>query len=175
MKKILFSIFSLVLIISSFAFAAPNANAEGNDEELVNELAEALQFAFEEAALYDLAGNVIGLDTDKIAEKFGDSVDTALLKDINKLNAKQNVLKDEMITPFTAKVDACINTLIMENYGWMLGTSALTIIYDYLKAGEFTKAAGYLVKIGFKGSVPGIAVNLSAYFFYCLYTEEGWI
>lgn len=143
------------------------------DEEVVNELAAALQFAFEDAAVHDSTGKVIGLDTDKITAKFGDSIDTALLEDINRLNEKKNISQNEMITPFTAKVDACINILVMENYGWMIGTSALTIIGDYLKEGKYTLAAGHLVKIGFKGSVPGIAVK--AYFFYCLYTEEGWI
>lgn len=174
LKKIFVFGLVFVLFLSSSNLlnvtAASIVNAD--EEKQVKELAEMLEFLFVEAVKKDSLGNVI-IDKEKIIEKYGSEKGSEIITEFNAYIPQKN--KNNGIGTMSVAVDRCIANKISENFGWILGSSAISTVWSYLKAGEFTLAAKYLVKLGVKGSVPNIAVSLTGFFFYCLYTEEGWI
>ncbi|WP_062047732.1 hypothetical protein [Bacillus sp. JCM 19034] len=62
-----------VLLISSLIISPVSASSQLNAEnEKIEELAETLEFIFEEAIVTDLNGNFVDINISKIEEEFGD-------------------------------------------------------------------------------------------------------
>lgn len=112
MKKILRNIsllaLTLVLFTTSFSGFASAKVKTDQESKKVEELAKHLEFIFEEAALKDDNGNVIGFDANKIEEKFGP------IPEIEKLKTISN--PDEVtIKPMNAAVDRCVEKRLKAN------------------------------------------------------------
>lgn len=192
LKKVfvLMMVFTLFLTIFSSAANAQVVNAKSVDEKKAEELAEMLEFLFEEAAIKDKQGNIVDLDINKIEKKFGKK--KKIIQDIKEqkdafINKNYNVMKkcsspntendsDSIVTIANAKVDNCITKKLKEEYGSIITGAIVSQIISYLWNGEYLKAAKKILKTGIKGSAPGIAASISIIFFTCLwkYGDDPW-
>lgn len=64
---------SIALLSMLFAPAIVGAQKSDAYNKEVEELANALEFVFEEATLYDENGNIVGLDVEMLEAEFGES------------------------------------------------------------------------------------------------------
>ncbi|WP_413381432.1 hypothetical protein [Alkalihalobacillus sp. 1P02AB] len=173
---------SCFLLVYPFILTPISVQAQLNEEEkLVEELADALEFMFEEAIIFDANGNPIGMNFDKLEEKFGDSSELRELKyelevtnevlidqplinkqkfSIQSRNCKPNDVRCITNTPRSAAVDRCIGKGLSDFFG--LGIAAgIGAAIDLLWEDKWGMAARELIKIGVKGSVLGIAAQVS--------------
>ncbi|MFG6115708.1 hypothetical protein ACGTN9_10995 [Halobacillus sp. MO56] len=198
MKQLLFK--SLVLTLAFALFATPfsrMAHATDNDvtaaTEQEKELAEKLEFMFEEATIKSKSGKPIQMDFKKIEEKFGKSPELNKLKhEINTMNKpakRQNEVPGKAEAPPFLEcnieepqtfgiqshtydpVDRCIEQKIRNNWTDFIGIAALTMAIDYITQGKYLSAAKKLVNAGVRGNAIAIAATLSWYLSYCLWTE----
>jgi len=168
MKKILRNIsllaLTLVLFTTSFSGFASAKVKTDQESKKVEELAKHLEFIFEEAALKDDNGNVIGFDANKIEEKFGP------IPEIEKLKTISN--PDEVtIKPMNAAVDRCVEKKIKSEYGDIITGAAIGAIVDYISERNYKMAAKKAIALGLRGSVVGIAIDLSILLGKCIASE----
>ncbi len=141
------------------------------------ELAEQLEFIFEEAAIKDVNGKIIGLDIDMIEEKYGTSTELEQLKQemnaIGMIQDRQTVeqsQQENLITPYVLIVEfdeACMRkefNSFLANYSINF---AFSTFYQYMLDKQYYKAAKKLIKAGVKGSPWGIAASLTQMAFKC--------
>lgn len=182
------SVFVLSLFVSPLGQVASAKNLENElDEELVTDVAEKLEFIWEEASIKDKTGKIIGFDLEKIESEYGasNSEDQQFIDLINAFNAENNNSKlgnykvnlgsNGGISLLSGDLDGCLNKKISDYFGSFLAPAALAAIYQLLWDGEYTEAAKRLIKLGVKGNVFAIAGSLSVMFATCLVSEEGWI
>ena len=174
MKKI--SIILLVLI-TFVGFFSPNftsvAEAHAEEKEQVKELAEALEFIFEDAAVKDQNGDIVFFDIEMIEGKYGDypgykDLKSKLeVKNNNNLNKSSeiNVVAPRMIIPPTDLT--CIQEEMNNWANGFIPSTVIGTIYGYMYDGEYTKAARKLIRSGVKGSVVGVATQLSIVWWRC--------
>lgn len=178
MKKFFIRLLSLMTIIAVVAtFSTPIAHAQKKEEEEnTYELARALEFIYEEAAVKDSNGEIIDIDIEMIEEKYGDDLlDEDIDLDDLKASVHQNsnsYKSDElnsvspaMIMPPT-DVD-CMQKKLKEAGKGFIPSTVLSTIYAHLLDGEYLSAAKKLIKSGIKGSAAGIAAELSIIWYQC--------
>lgn len=179
-KAILKKILTLSLIITLFGTSFSSiVTAEETEfispEEAIEieQMAEQLQFIFEEATTIDRFG-VAQLDFQMIETEYGS---TDLLTYF-----KQELVGDRLrstsglhpINPDGVALDRCINKKIVNAYKEVLTVLTTGTIITYITSRQYMKAASLLIKIGIRGNITGIAAQLSYYFFTCLWTTGGW-
>ena len=162
---------------SSVAQAQDNVDKTASEEE-VEQLAEDLEFLFEEAAIKDEHGLVIGYDFDLLEERFGSSADIELLKGIVNGTADCNCEVEEeqepVFAPMDAGVDRCIEKKLKKNYGEFIKVSTYTTLVGYITSGKYKSAAKKLLDIGVKGNAVSLVGTLSYYLASCVYEVNGW-
>lgn len=169
-------VFTLVMLQFSGIASATQANVSLTDEEKeIEELAEKLEFMFEEAIISDGEGGVT-LDFDKIEEKYGSSQDLEALKiEVESTDITCEVDEGDLVTTAAAKgsdaVNKCMNDKIKNNWKDFIGVAAFATAIDYAISGDYTSAAKKLVKAGVRGNVVSIAGTLAWYFSSCLVTH----
>lgn len=148
------------------------ANADSYTDEEINKAVEDLKFIFEEATIEDKFGNIIGLNTQKLESYFGDTIDSGVIAEINAMNS---LAKPSGIGIMSEKVDRCVGKELKAQYGWIIGTSGIGTLVEFIKAKDYTNALKLLGKLGIKVTVNTSLVGVTAILLYCIYTEEGWI
>lgn len=163
---------SLITVLAVFmTFSIPVSAKEvkeNNEKERISELAEALEFIFEEASTKDAKGNIIDIDIDMIEDKYGENLDEDLDLDDLKSNLgevnESNNISPMMIMPPDAQ---CTRDELNSWAKEVIPTTVISTIYGHLLDGEYMSAAKKLVKSGVKGSVVGIATKLTIVWFKC--------
>lgn len=171
LTKVIASLLVFSLVISAFSPTTLAKNKKANTEvdvQQVQELAEALEFVFEQAIVVNEFGQAVGLDFEKIEGKYGISPDLKKAIDEN---------ENEVVTKTrTAAVDRCLSNKI-KNYFTaedFLPTAVINSVIALILEKNYTSAALKIIKAGVKGNVAGIAVSFASFFFTCLWKEEGW-
>lgn len=179
--KAITSFLVLTLVMSALS---PTIMAQSNtmpeaDEKEVQELAEALEFVFEQAMLKDEFGETVGVDFEKIEEKYGSNAELTNL--VNAIEEEKNAeatneTGEITITPYTAAVDACIERKVKDYFTAedFIPTSIISTVIALIGEKNYTGAAMKLIKAGFKGNAAAIGATLASFFFTCLWEEEGW-
>src|SRR5699024_5106494 len=167
MKKNLIKCLSFMSIIAVImTFSTSFAHAQTNEEKEINELAEALEFIFEKATVKNSSGEIVDIDVDMIEGKYGEDLDEDL--DLDSLKSylqqknnsgKENDASPAMIMPPT-DVD-CMASEMKEFAKGFIPTTVISTVYAHLLDGEYLSAAKKLAKSGAKGSVVGIATQLT--------------
>lgn len=177
MKK---NIIFLVIFSIIFSIIPVNVFAEEEYTDTEKELADELEFMFEEAIIQDSQGNPIGLNVEKIEARYGEvPVELQELQnEINKFKQLESQKSNEftiMINPsgppeFGGKPDrirACMSKSVKNEWDVLISGSALGTFYGYIKGKNFIQAAKLMGKYGVKGTTLGIAGSLSAQYFKC--------
>ena len=176
---------SLIVALLLTPFSSCKTSAESNvdyTDEDVEELANVLEAIFEESVVYSDDGNFFGLDQDVLNDKvlnteYAEIIDefeeqdlivdkslTVIPNNREKLIIDKNFDEDVFTInvkrkenpKWTAARDKCFYAKMKDAYG----PAAFTAIYTYLKNKDWTNAAKRLLKLGVKGSVPGLAATL---------------
>lgn len=170
MKKNLIKCLSFMSIIAVImTFSTSFAHAQTNEEKEINELAEALEFIFEKAAVKNSSGEIVDIDVDMIEEKYGEDLDEDLDLDELKSYLQQNSNSDkasELNNVSPAMIMPPTNVKCMQDRWKDFGNEFITAnvlnaVYAHLNDGEFWKAAKKVVKTGVKGSLIGVATELT--------------
>ncbi|APC46847.1 hypothetical protein [Virgibacillus halodenitrificans] len=171
MKKSLMVLLSFTLLFCAMPINALAAT-EYTEEEL--ELAEELEFMFDEAMVKDAEGNPVGLDYEKIEARYGEVPEElkVLENEIGIANNTGEQVIVPMINPSDpgGKADSirkCMRENVLSDWGMILGGAAAGQFYAYLESGSFIKAAKLMIKYGAKGSAWGIAGSLTAQYVSC--------
>lgn len=143
------------------------------EDRQVAELAEQLKFIFEEASIKDKSGQVVDIDINMIENKYGKTEELELLRqEIQK--SKTNSMYEDPFKQETPAVDRCIERKIIANYREVLNVAFISTIIVNIKNKEYEYAAKKMLKLGVKGSLPGLIAQLSWYLGSCIWEEEGW-
>ncbi|QXE02775.1 hypothetical protein [Terribacillus sp. DMT04] len=170
-------------LLAPFSVAAKSSeSSESLEEEKVKAAAEQIKFVAEEATIKDSNGNIIGLDIEKIEQKYGSSPvlekikkdQQATVQDIKnpKLDSQQCAFSSTFSTFSTSGVIMPIGFHDMEEFecvqdGFssffvdLVPTTVLTTAYQYFLDKNYTGTARALLKAGAKGSIWGIAGSLT--------------
>ncbi|MBT2602820.1 hypothetical protein J7E55_07100 [Bacillus sp. ISL-53] len=70
-----------------------------------------------------------------------------------------------------AAVDRCVEKKIKSEYGDIITGAALGAIADYIHDGNYKLAAKKVIAVGLRGSVVGIAIDLSILLAKCIASE----
>lgn len=193
MKKVK-NLVSIIVAVMMCAFLVSpignvaNAKVISNisEEQRIDEVAEQLKFIWEEASVKDEEGKIIGIDIEKIENKYGAAStieDQQALEDIINFNLTKGGSISEgivdldqsgQIMPLNAAVDACVNSKVAEYFGTFLSPAAFTVLFQMLHRGEYTDAAKHLIKFGVKGNVFVIAGSLTSILWHCLNNQDDW-
>ena len=175
-KVFLCFVLTFALIGPAFAKGVKAQEIMDNEAREVEELAEKLQFIFEEAAIKDEAGNITGINIKIIEAEYGKSPELEALKNQIK---KDTLLKESgsnnPILPNDPVLDRCLENKIKNGFKEVLSIATYTTIIEWIKNGEYTLAAKKLISVGVKGNAVGIGATLLYYMTSCLYEHKGWI
>lgn len=159
LRKSFFTSLVVMLVLMSVVPGVVGAQSTSKESKEVNDLAEKLEFIFEEAMIKDEIGNPIGIDMDKIEKEFGEIPPE--LEKLNKTgldkdkNCYEENLKDR-IGLRNAYVD-CLQDQLSDFFGDFIPTSLIVGIMSYINDKDYAGAAKKIIRAGFKGSVWGIA------------------
>jgi len=172
--KVIASLLVFSLVISVFSpIILANTKTENTkvEEQELNDLAEALEYVFEQAMVKDELGQVIGIDFNKIKEKYGNSPD---LEKVENSTMKRKVIG--LIAYNNPGLDLCIERKVKEFFTSedFIPTVVISSVIAYIKEKDYKSAALRLLRAGLKGNVAGIAASMGAIFFTCLYQERTW-
>ncbi|WML31733.1 hypothetical protein RCG24_07735 [Neobacillus sp. OS1-32] len=177
LKTILLITFVLTLFGSSFSTIARAEEISRAEENQIQEMAEQLEFIFEDAAIKDSNGNLLTLDFKMIEDNFGSSPELEQLKqDMSLMQSRLIPTKGDksIISPMDIKVDRCIEKKIKNGIGEILSVNAIASIVTYIVDGQYKLAAKKLIKLGVKGNAIAIGAQLSYYLIKCEYEVNGW-
>ncbi|MCC2249000.1 hypothetical protein JUJ52_03380 [Virgibacillus sp. AGTR] len=172
MKRILISCLTLMTVFAILTtYFAPVAQAQTTEVKEVNELAEILKFIHEEATVKGSNGEIVSIDVEMIEEKYGeDPVLEDLKLEIQKKNNLQtnkdqtNISPRAIIPPHDVK---CIQKEMSEWAGGFVPTTVISSVWSYVIDGKYYKAAKKLIRAGVKGSVVGLATQLTMVWWKC--------
>lgn len=178
-KKIFKPILVVMITVFLFGMLSPSiafANEEVTNSKKTQELADTLEFIFEKASYKDESGNIIGYNTELIEEKYGSSKELDALKETMKVKNTKVLSESKVSEVSTLKVQRggtvgfnnCVANKITKDYKGLITGSAVGAVAEYLKDKRFLLAAKQLAKLGFKGSVPGLAISLATYVLSCV-------
>lgn len=187
LRNIFLITLSFMIAISSLfstVISAEEIDQEVDSEE-VEELAEQLEFMFEEASIKDDNGNIIGFDFESIEEKYGTSIELDQLKqeiegsatDSSNLTIGENSSNTGITTmavPNKDKINACIQKKVKNSYKETLTLTTINTLWNLARDKKYKTLAKKLLAVGIKGNVPGIAIQLMYYHGTCVYKYNGW-
>lgn len=176
LKKFLFLSMIFALVFSSFTSVA-----SANEAKEVENLAEQLEFLFEEAAVKDNFNNIVDFDIEKLERKYGTSPELKELESViysqyvqpkRKLVVSPVVKNDNLITPNhhipePDEFDYCLQRKITKNFKEVFSVNAIATIVSLIHEKQYTKAAGKLIKMGVKGNVFALAGQIAWYWGQC--------
>lgn len=198
MKSKLFKVLSiamaLILMSNTFLPAIAKAQAMGEEEQQIAELAYALEFIFEEASIKNEAGEIVDLDTEKIKKEFpGDPELNKIIADIEKQKAQiekeyasanseksQQTIEENqepMITLFSTyneRYNRCAADKLGDYVKGFIPIGVITGLFKYKGKDKYTKMAKQVIKLGFKGSVVGIAAAISWITVECTWAQKNY-
>lgn len=187
---------------STFTNAQTNNSTDFTEAE-VTDLAEKLEFIYEEATIKDEEGRPISIDVDKVEAKYGPSSELSAIREMQEAReTSQNLNKDNEITtgepfdiglPFnpinnekdfknledpitvqTEAVDNCIQDKIVDEWNATFSIAGWTTFFTWIYDGQYDKAAKKLLRVGVKGNLAGIGATIMYFYTSCLWSEEGW-
>lgn len=176
LKVLLSFVLAFALIGPAFAQGVKAQELGEKEAKEIEELAEKLKFIFEEAAMKDESGNVVGINFKMIEAEYGKSPELEILKNQIK---KDTLLKEsngkDFIVPNDPVLDRCLENKIKNGFKEVLSISTYITVIEWVKAGEYTLAAKKLISVGIKGNAVGISATLLYYMMSCLHEHKGWI
>ncbi|MFG6117891.1 hypothetical protein [Thalassobacillus sp. B23F22_16] len=172
-NSFLFKSLSVVLVFTVFFLTiAPVANARSSNDvidEEAKEIAEVLEFLFEEATVKNELGDPVAIDIKKIEGKYGNMQEVKQLQPL--LTKSTTSLSNEApIQTYSTALDTCIMNKIKNGFGELVTGAILTDIIEYLQQGDYLSAGKKLVRAGVRGTPLGVGVTIYTYFFTCLAT-----
>lgn len=159
---------SILLMNFNFSLISSKASAKSTQdysEKEVEELANELESVFEGSMIYDDDGEVIGVDSEIVKRNVSNTKYAYLLDDLEGQGIIEKDNNSNIVTPellktnpkWTEASNKCIKSKIKDTYG----PTALTAIWEAGKDGNWKKGAKKLLKLGIKGSVPGLVASLT--------------
>ncbi|MEW5593242.1 hypothetical protein ABGT24_06750 [Peribacillus frigoritolerans] len=172
MKK-RFILFALVFALFTTTFT-PLASAkqidingqnvsQTSEEDQIKQLAEDLEFLFEEAGIRDSEGNLIGFDNDILEKKFGERPE---LKEFLESSAELEPVY--YLARSNDAVNTCFNKRVKKEYGAIISGAIIGQIITMALNGEYLQAAKKAVGAGVKGSVYGTMATMMGYLYTCV-------
>lgn len=173
MKK---KIVSLALVFALFtATFTPLASAkqiaingqnvsQTSEEDQIKQLAEDLEFIFEEAGIRDSKGILIGFDNDILEKKFGERPD---LEEFLNASVELETAKFSTQSKKDA-INSCFNKRVKKEYGDIISGAVIGQVISMALDGSFWKAAKLAIKSGVKGSVYGAMATMMQYLYTCV-------
>ncbi len=159
-------IFTLLLVPISFTHPV-EATYEPSQQE-IDQLAQELEFMFEEAAYKNSNGDFVDFNFELLKEKYGSDDQVILeLEELVKPNSS-------VIQARTAAVDRCIERKIKAAYKEYFSVTAMVTIVNYIKEKNYKSAAERILKAGVRGNIVGITAQITYWLVTCIYEEEGW-
>lgn len=166
----------LAILMTNFA---PVAQAATKEEKKAVELAEKLEFIFEEAAVKNSSGEIVDVDIEKIEEKYGKNQDLEAIKSTLQQNESltptknKNVSKTDKLSRASSSVilpyatNKCFREEMTAYANGFIPSTVIGTIYGHLYDGEYLSAARKLLKSGAKGSLVGVAGQLTTVLYKC--------
>ncbi|MFJ7406787.1 MULTISPECIES: hypothetical protein [unclassified Lysinibacillus] len=172
--KVIASILVFSLVISAFSpkiYANTIVENSKIDAQELKDLTEALEYVFEQAMVKDELGQVIGIDFNKIEEKYGNSPDLEKVE-----NATGKKKHKGIIAYNNPGLDRCIERKVKDFFTSedLIPTVVISSVIAYIKEKDYKSAALRLLRAGIKGNAVGIAASMGGIFFTCLYQERTW-
>lgn len=148
-----FAIIQLSFVAAPTAVSAAEATYEPTEAE-IEEVADLIQFMYEEAATTDLEGNIISLDFDVLKSSFGNSEELEEIEAIT-LEAQSVVVQPGEFTT-SQTFTQCMSTAFRDQFGVTVSTSVFAAVGAYLRAGSWKAAAKAIIAV--MGAKPALAV-----------------
>ncbi|SFQ31311.1 hypothetical protein [Salibacterium halotolerans] len=174
MKRIWISCLALMTVLAVLLpSTAPTVQAKTQEDKKVDELAETLEFVYEKATVKDSNGEIENVDIEMIEKKYGESLDALKQKNDSKpcINEPSNKTEElnkvspSLVIPPTDV--ECMQDELNSFFEGFVPTTVISTIYGHLYDGEYLSAAKKLAKAGFKGSIVGIATQLTISYARC--------
>ncbi|NMH70517.1 hypothetical protein HF072_17190 [Bacillus sp. RO3] len=172
------------LLTAGFSSSVSAHEISKSEEEQILELAEQLEFIFEEASVLDENGNIVDFNYTMIEEQYGSTFARGLEEEVSPIFVADHTdipldvpMKQVMTAasvPNKDKIEACFQSKVRKAYKETLSITALNSLYNYAQAKDYTSLSKKLFKIGIKGNVPAIAIQLLLYKGQCTYKYNGW-
>jgi hypothetical protein len=169
LRKLFLSFVVFALLITSFSIPvnASEANAV-YDEKEVERLANVLEILFDKSMVYDINGEPVGYSKGILEKELSKFPEYLYL--IGDLEKEGVILDDNRLNQSSIQ----IRSLRRENPKWVnysercfrkglnnaYGPAAITGVWEAIKKGNFKKGAKKLLKLGVKGSLPGIMATV---------------
>ncbi|TFH62636.1 hypothetical protein [Peribacillus frigoritolerans] len=178
MKK-RFILFALVFALFTTTFT-PLASAkqigingqnvsQTSEEDQIRQLAKDFEFIFEEAAIKNSEGELVGFDEGKMEERFGSGGELDEFMETSQVLApEENNAGISVMSSRNDEVNACFNKKVKNGYMGIVTGAVLGEIWNLLMDGKYLEGAKKAAKAGVKGSVQGIMGTLMIYLFNCV-------
>jgi hypothetical protein len=163
-------VFALILTMFTTCFSGlAGAKKISKGDKQVNELAEQLEFVFENAFELDENGRIVDVDLNFIERENNGVVPAEFLE------IKSAINEQKRSGPMrNAALDRCLNSKLKNEYGSIISGAIVGTIFDYMYQKEWVLAAKQLIKVGVKGTVFGIVGSVSVMWVQCNYQVNGW-
>lgn len=168
--KIILTVLSMVVIYSVVGEGYfSQASSLKTKEDEVNKLAKELEVIFEQASVYQ-GETLVGFDKQTIIDKIeGDNKQEIihefeskdLFVDKNNINNGAIMSKVSKKASVVQKRRNYYNKCIGNKLNGSYGPTAATAVFSYIYNKQYKMAAKKLIKLGIKGSVPGLIGNLA--------------
>lgn len=156
------------LLLAPISFTHPVEAAYEPSQQEIDQLAQELEFMFEEAAYKNSNGDFVDFNFELLKEKYGSDDQVILeLEELVKPNSS-------VIQARTAAVDRCIERKIKAAYIEYFSVTAMVTIVNYIKEKNYISAAERILKAGVRGNIVGITAQITYWLVTCIYEEEGW-
>ncbi|MGM0943134.1 MAG: hypothetical protein ACQEWU_19570, partial [Bacillota bacterium] len=140
------------------------SEADKYDEKEVENLAKVLEILFDKSIVYDNNGTPIGFNKNIVETELSKMPDYNYI--IDELEKERLLIEDKIslspmrllkVNPkWAAAKEACFRKEIKKQYGG----AALTSAVDMILNGKWKDGAKKLLKLGVRGSIPGIFVTI---------------
>ncbi|MFJ8519002.1 hypothetical protein [Lysinibacillus xylanilyticus] len=168
MKKSLIMTIIFTLLLAPISFTHPVEAAYEPSQQEIDQLAQELEFMFEEAAYKNSNGDFVDFNFELLKEKYGSDDQVILeLEELVKPNSS-------VIQARTAAVDRCIERKIKAAYKEYFSVTAMVTIVNYIKEKNYKSASERILKAGVRGNIVGIMAQITYWLVTCIYEEEGW-
>lgn len=144
----------LSFVFTPTVAAVSEENYEPTEEE-IEEVADMIQYMYEEAATTNFEGYVVDFDFDVVREKYGDSEDLRMVESETDYDA----LSDEPVEIITQQsFGECMSNAFASTFGVYISGATFSALSTYLKAGSWKAAAkAFLAVLGSKFTLAAVA------------------
>ncbi|MGX4667806.1 hypothetical protein JNUCC74_01055 [Cerasibacillus sp. JNUCC 74] len=164
MRKLFLSFIVFALLITNFSIPVNASEANVYDEKEVEELANVLEILFDKSIVYGIDGGPVGYSRGILEKELSKFPEYIYL--IDELEKEGVLIDDNRLNQSSIQ----IRSLRRENPKWVnysercirkglsnaFGPAAITGVWEAIRDGNFKKGAKKLLKLGVKGSIPGI-------------------